>query len=156
MRLSLTDVLLWPVERPHCARCRSLTNLTVITPSSASCEKRVFECPNCGLVEATVVREGITSAIFTVEIGDKPILTFEAKNLRESSELCREQWFRDDVARLKSHGVSLWDGKTALKTRYASEAEKVAFLEATGEAPSDDEIILVYLIELDVSTLKTP
>ena len=85
-----------------------------------------------------------------------PILTFETKNLRESSELCREQWFRDDVARLKSHGVSLWDGKTALKTRYASEAEKVAFLEATGEAPSDDEIILVYLIELDVSTLKTP
>jgi hypothetical protein len=95
------------------------------------------------------------SAIFTLEIGDKPILAFEAKNLRESSELCREQWLRDDVTRLKSHSVSLWDGKAALKTRYASEVEKAAFVEASGEAPSD-EMILVYLVELDASTLKTP
>ena len=97
----------------------------------------------------------IMKAIFTLEIGDKPIVSFEAKNLRKSSELCREQWFQDDVIRLKSNGVFLWDGKAALKTRYASEAETAAFLEATGEAPSD-EMILVYLVALDVSTLKTP
>jgi hypothetical protein len=96
----------------------------------------------------------IMTAIFTLEIGDKPIVSFEAENLRESSELCREQWFQDDVIRLKSNGVSLWDAKAALKTRYASEAEKAAFLEATPEAPSD-EMILVYLVALDVSTLKT-
>jgi hypothetical protein len=92
------------------------------------------------------------SAIFTLEIGDKPIVTFKAKNLRGSSELCREQWFRDDVARLKSHGVSVWDGKVALKTRYATEAENAAFLEATAESLSD-EMVLVYLVELDVQTL---
>lgn len=93
------------------------------------------------------------SAIFTLDIGDKPTLTFEAKNLRESSELCRERWLRDEVAQLRSDGVSLWDGKAALKTRYASEAEKAAFVEATEEAPSD-EMILVYLVRLDVSSIK--
>ena len=82
-----------------------------------------------------------------------PILSFEAKNLRESSELCREQWLRDEVIELKSNGISLWDGKAALKTRYPSDAEKAAFLEATGEAPFD-KMILVYLVRLDVSTIR--
>jgi hypothetical protein len=93
------------------------------------------------------------SAIFTLDIGGKPTLTFEAKNLRESAELCREPWLRDEVAQLRSYGVSLWDGRAALKTRYASETEKAAFVEATGEAPLD-EMILVYLVQLDVSTIS--
>jgi hypothetical protein len=33
-------------------------------------------------------------AIFTLEIGDKPIVSFEAKNLRESSELVASNGFR--------------------------------------------------------------
>ncbi|HSZ76599.1 MAG TPA: hypothetical protein VK775_04330 [Chthoniobacterales bacterium] len=92
-------------------------------------------------------------AVFTLDIGGKPTLTFEAKNLRESSELCRESWLRDEVAQLRSYGVPLWDGKAALKTRYASEAEKAAFVEATGEAPLE-EMIFVYLVRLDVSTIS--
>jgi hypothetical protein len=75
------------------------------------------------------------SAIFTLDVDGKPILSFEAQNLRELSELCRERWLRDEVAELKSYDISLWDGNAALKTRYASDAEKAAFLEATGEAP---------------------
>jgi hypothetical protein len=93
------------------------------------------------------------SPIFTLDIGDKPTLSFEAKNLRESSELCHEQWLRDEVTQLKSYGVSLWDRKAALRTRYASEAEKAAFAEASRETPSD-EMVLVYLVRLDVSTIK--
>jgi hypothetical protein len=61
MRLSLTDVLLWPVERPDCARCRSLMNLTVITPSSDFCEERQYECPKCGFIETKIAIDPITS-----------------------------------------------------------------------------------------------
>lgn len=61
MPLSLTDVLLWPVDRPDCARCRSAMNLTVITPGSNSHEKRLFECPNCRYSETKVVNEPMTS-----------------------------------------------------------------------------------------------
>jgi hypothetical protein len=93
------------------------------------------------------------AAIFTLDIDGRPTVAFEAKNLREASQLSREQWFQDDVAQLESGGASLWDGKALLKTRYASDAEKAAFLEAAGEASTDD-MVLVYLVELDVSTLE--
>jgi hypothetical protein len=92
------------------------------------------------------------SAIFTLDIGDKPTLSFEARNQRESAELCGEQWLQDEVAQLKSDGISLWDGKAALKTRYASETEKAAFFEGSSEAPFD-ELVLVYLVRLDASTI---
>ena len=55
---------------------------------------------------------------------------------------------RDDIARLKSNGIALWDGKAPLKSRYATEVEKAAFLEASDESMLD-EMVLVYLVELD-------
>jgi hypothetical protein len=93
------------------------------------------------------------AAIFTLDIDGRPTVAFEAKNLREASQLSHEQWFRDDVAQLESGGASLWDGKAPLNTRYASDAEKDFFFEAAEEA-TGDEMILVYLVELDVLTLK--
>jgi hypothetical protein len=93
------------------------------------------------------------SAIFTLDIGGKPILTFEAKNLHESSELYREPWLRDEVAQLRSYCAPLRDGSPALKTRYASEAKKAPFVEATRETPID-ELIFVYLVRLDLSTIS--
>jgi hypothetical protein len=92
------------------------------------------------------------SAIFTLDVGGKPTLTFEARNLRESYELSREAWLRDDIARLKSNGIPLWDGKALLKSRYATEAEKAVFLEAS-EEPARDEMVLAYLVELDAETI---
>jgi hypothetical protein len=92
------------------------------------------------------------SAIFTLDVGGKPTLTFEARNLRESYELSREAWLRDDIVRLKSNGIPLWDGKALLKSRYATEAEKAVFLEAS-EEPAHDEMVLAYLVELDAETI---
>jgi hypothetical protein len=48
--------------------------------------------------------------IFTIEIGDTPTLVFEAQNLREAHELCREQWLKGDLAEAKCDGIVLWDG----------------------------------------------
>jgi hypothetical protein len=77
---------------------------------------------------------------------------FRAGNLRESLELCHEEWLRDDLAGLKSRGVALWDGKAPLRSRYATQAEKAIFLEAAGE-PTPDEMVLAYLIKLDAETI---
>jgi hypothetical protein len=87
-------------------------------------------------------------AIFTLDVGGRPTLTFEAKNLREAWEVCHEHWLREDIGRLTSNGVPLWDGRVALRSRYASENEKAAYLEAKIE-PSPDELALAYLVELD-------
>jgi hypothetical protein len=95
--------------------------------------------------------ELMVSAIFTLDVGGKPILTFEAKNLRESWELCHEEWLRDDIARLKSDGIPLWDG-APLKSRYATEPEKAVFLEASSE-PAPDDMLLAHLVELDAESI---
>jgi hypothetical protein len=40
----------------------------------------------------------VLSRICTIEIGEKPTLTFEVQNLHEAQELCRKQWLKDDLS----------------------------------------------------------
>jgi hypothetical protein len=40
----------------------------------------------------------VLSRICTIEIGEKPTLTFEVQNLREARELCRKQWLKADLS----------------------------------------------------------
>ncbi|HMF67892.1 MAG TPA: hypothetical protein VK602_09825 [Phyllobacterium sp.] len=92
--------------------------------------------------------------VFALDVGGKPVLTFEAKNLREAHELCHEEWLRADFARLTSNGVPLWDGEAHLRARYASDPEKMFYLEAAkGTEPPLDELVLAYLVELDAETV---
>jgi hypothetical protein len=96
----------------------------------------------------------MAAAVFTLDVGDRPVLAFEAKNLRESWEICHEQWLKEDLVRLQSNAVSLWDGKARLRSRYASETETELYRQAAqvqdGEAA--DDLLLVYLVELDVDS----
>jgi len=94
-------------------------------------------------------------AIFTLDIDRRPILSFEARNLREAHEICHEAWLHEDVARLTSHGVPLWDGKARLRARYASEAEAAAYRKAARDpSQSSDDILLAFLVELDGGGLR--
>ena len=87
-------------------------------------------------------------SIFTIVIDDKPILVFEARNLREAAELCHEQWLKSDLAEAQSEGRPLWDGTARLRARIALPEESALFAEARNGQPSDG-IMLVYLVELD-------
>jgi hypothetical protein len=89
-------------------------------------------------------------AVFTLDVGGKAILTFEAKNLREAWEICHEHWLHDDLARLSSNATPLWNGKAALRSRYATEAETAHYREAALDAKqTPGDLVLAYLIELD-------
>jgi hypothetical protein len=57
MRSSLTEVLLSPIERPRCARCRTRMELTSIVPRAWHSEKRTFDCPKCKFIETRVVAD---------------------------------------------------------------------------------------------------
>jgi hypothetical protein len=77
-------------------------------------------------------------AIFTIDIGDTPTVTFEAQSLREARELCREHWLKEDLAEAKSGGALLWDGKAKLRARLALPEETVLFAQAQNNGqPSD-------------------
>ena len=61
MLLSLTGVLLSPIERPPCMRCRTRMNLASIAPRPDHSEKRAFKCPKCHFIETVVVPDPIRS-----------------------------------------------------------------------------------------------
>jgi hypothetical protein len=89
-------------------------------------------------------------AIFTLDVGSRPILSFEAKNLREAHEICHEQWLRDDLLRLRSDDLPLWDGKVRFRARYASSGEADVYRRVHHLAASPtDEILLAFLVSLD-------
>ena len=92
-------------------------------------------------------------AVFTLDVGDKPTLSFEAKNLREAWEICHEGWLKQDLSSICSNGVPLWDGKARLRSRYAGEAETAIYRQAAQEQQTPGDLILAYLVELDVGSI---
>ena len=88
-------------------------------------------------------------SVFTIEIGGKPTVTFEAKSLREASEICNAPWLRDDFTSAHSNGAPLWDGKAQFRVRMGYESEIATFSDASKDAQPSDGMLLVYLVELD-------
>jgi hypothetical protein len=94
--------------------------------------------------------------IFTLDVGQRPVLTFEAKNLREAHEICHEHWLLADLKQMTSDGRPLWDGKTRLRARYAVDAEKAAFRAAETSTDDSEDLPLVFLIEVDREAAEKP
>lgn len=92
---------------------------------------------------------GLLPSIYTIEIGEKPILSFMAANIRQAQELCREQWLRDDLTEATSNGVSIWDGKSRMRARLATEKEALQVATLSQSAEPSDGLLLVYHVELD-------
>jgi hypothetical protein len=74
---------------------------------------------------------------------------FEAKSLREASELCKEDWLRADLNVLTSNGIPLCTAVAKLTVRRATESENQVYRDADREAQSPDDLLLIYLVELD-------
>jgi hypothetical protein len=90
-----------------------------------------------------------TPAVYVLEIGDRPILAFQATSVREAREVLKEPWLREDLVRLRSNGTPLWDGAARMETGPAV-GEHLAEVQAALEnAPSGEDMAIVYLVRLD-------
>jgi hypothetical protein len=89
--------------------------------------------------------------VFALDIDGKPTMAFEARNFREASELCREDWLRADLRALTSNGIPLWTAGAKLTVRKATESESQVYRDAGREAEASHDLLLVYLVELDGS-----
>jgi hypothetical protein len=92
-----------------------------------------------------------TLGVFPLDIDGKPTMAFEAKNFREASELCREDWLRADLSVLTSNGIPLRTAAARLTVREATESESQVYRDAGREAQASDDLLLVYLVTLDGS-----
>jgi hypothetical protein len=89
------------------------------------------------------------SRVFTLEVDGRPTLAFEASRTKESQEICKEAWLRDDLIVLSSGGVSICGDRSKLSVRPAFDEEVVIYQQAAEVAKPSDDLVLAFLIELD-------
>jgi hypothetical protein len=92
--------------------------------------------------------------IFTIEVDGRPTVAFEARQLREAAELGKEKWFRADLTTLSSNGEPICGVGSKIRARVANEVERRQYREASQGAPTSDDILLVYLVDLDGRKVK--
>jgi hypothetical protein len=90
------------------------------------------------------------SRVFTLEVDGRAILAFEANNTRQAKQLCKETWLLDDLKVFTSDGVPLCSPASALSVRTATPEETTFFEQAAAAAKLSDDMVLAYLVELDV------
>jgi hypothetical protein len=94
--------------------------------------------------------------IYTIEVDAKPIVAIKVKQSREAAEICKEEWLRSDLESLSSNGEPLCRTASKLRARIANDAERATYVEAAADVKQSDDILLVYLVELDGLKAEAP
>ena len=91
-----------------------------------------------------------TERVFVLVIDEVPILAFQARSMSEALQLGREVWLLEDLKRLTSERIPLWDGKAPIRTRSARPDEAARYHRGLADgSQSSDELPLVFLVEID-------
>lgn len=86
--------------------------------------------------------------VFVLEIDDKPILAFEARSALEARELKNESWLLNDLRRLTSSGLPIWNGKAKLRVGPA-DGDTADELQATLRNRITPDLPIAYLVPID-------
>jgi hypothetical protein len=86
--------------------------------------------------------------IYTILADDKPVAAIEATGV-EARELLKERWFVTELSALKVDGEPIYKPMTRLRVRPATEDEWAIYDQECKEAEDADEILFVYLVDLD-------
>jgi hypothetical protein len=86
--------------------------------------------------------------IYTILADDKPVAALEASG-PEARELLSERWFLHELSALKVDGEPIYKDGTRLRARPATEDEWAIYDQECKEAEDADEILFVYLVDLD-------
>jgi hypothetical protein len=87
--------------------------------------------------------------VFTLDVGGKPTLAFAASTHREALQMRKEKWLQADLISEKTNGIPVWDGNAKLSVRAATDGEATLYGDGAAAAVPSDDLLLVYLIELD-------
>lgn len=91
----------------------------------------------------------IESIIYTILADDKPIAALEATGT-EARELLKERWFVQEWSELKVGGEPIYKTGTRLRVRPATEEEWAIYDQECRKAENAEEILFVYLVDLDL------
>jgi hypothetical protein len=89
--------------------------------------------------------------MFTLEIGGRPTAIINTSK-EDAQAILDGEGFQEDLRRLKTDDVPLWDGKAALTLRPATEEEMAEFEESEEddeEEEEDDAATILFLVPFD-------
>lgn len=87
--------------------------------------------------------------VFVLEIEGRPTLAFEAPDLAEAEEICRDADLRADLTALKSNGDPVCNPESPFRPRPAAPEEILAFRRAVELAPASEQPTMAFLIKID-------
>jgi hypothetical protein len=88
--------------------------------------------------------------VFTLVVGDRPILAFSAAGQEQAQEIVTEPWLKHDLSNLQSEGRPVWDGNAMILVRPASTSEIIAFHEKRDiTLVGEGEILMAFVVALD-------
>jgi hypothetical protein len=88
------------------------------------------------------------SLIYTILADDKPVAALESSG-PEARELLKERWFLQELTALKVDGEPIYQPATRLRVRPATEEEWAIYDQESKTAEPGEEILFVYLVDLD-------
>jgi hypothetical protein len=94
-------------------------------------------------------RGQLSLSIFTIEVDGKPTLAFGAKRYSEAEAISRDEQLRTKLGSLKSGDFPLSGENSILDVRLANRDEAALYQQAAAGSQSTDDLLLVYLVELD-------
>ena len=94
------------------------------------------------------MKSAVVKIIYTVLADEKPVAALEATR-DEASELLKKEWFLQELATLKVDGEPIYKPSTRLRVRPATEDEWAIYDQECKTAEDADEILFVYLVNLD-------
>ena len=87
--------------------------------------------------------------VFVLDIDRRPTLAFEATDLAQAQEICRDADLRTDLVVLTSDGAPVCSPNSTLTARAAAQEEIAAFRHAVERAPATDQPTMTFLIKID-------
>jgi hypothetical protein len=87
--------------------------------------------------------------VFVLDVDRRPTLAFEALDLAEAQDICRDADLRTDLIALTSNGAPVCAPNSALVLQLAAQEEIAAFRHAVGQAPASDQPTMTFLIKID-------
>lgn len=95
------------------------------------------------------MNDRLSLPVFTIEVDGKPTLTFEAMRYSEAEAITRGEGLRARLSLLKSADVPVCGNNAVLDVRLAHPDEAVLYRLAADASPSTDNLMLVFLVDLD-------
>jgi hypothetical protein len=99
--------------------------------------------------------------MFTLEIGSRPVAITDAEEA-QARDIFESDEFKQDLTILTSEGTPLWDGRTPLNVRPASQEEVAAFEAPDFDVDDDDGeedgdgVSVTFLVPIDHDHEETP